>query len=123
MAEETQGVKITRPGVRYYFDDAMQTCPMCCSNALEYRCRVRGTPRTAAFKCTACQCKFEKTRTVETEPEGYTPACRGVRNVLGISCTACGTPVKMPLDNFENASCVKCADCGTIIKDRIGQQA
>lgn len=96
MAEGTKGLKITRPGTRYYFDGAAPACPACNSNNLEYRCRVRGTPRTAEFKCLACSCKFEKTRTLDSEPEGYTPELQ--------------------------RGCTTCRECGTVLKDHTDEQ-
>lgn len=122
-ANAASGFKITRLGIRYYFDDVQPQCPMCSSPSLEYRCRVKGTPRTAQFKCTVCQCKFEQTRTVETEPEGYTPESRVTDALFAVSCTECGHALNMKLGDFEKAERIACRECGAVLKSRTGAQA
>lgn len=123
-AQAMQGVKIVRPGLNYYFDDATPKCPVCGSPDLEYRCRVKDTPRTAQFKCTsnACLCKFEKTRTVETEPEGYSPSDRSANPIFAVSCADCGHGLNMKLADFETAERVACRECGAVLKSRTGPQ-
>jgi hypothetical protein len=111
-------VKIVRPGMPYYFNDASPTCPTCNSNAIEYRCRVREKPRTAQFKCSTCSCKFEMTRTLDTEPEGYES-----KATRGLVCGECGTPVGMTLSEITVAERVVCEGCGTVVKDKTGEQA
>lgn len=120
---EVQGFKIVRPGVHYYFDDKPLACPYCTSNDLEYRYRVQGTPRTARFKCRSCLCEFEKTRLLETEPEGYTPGVCPSDGILAVACPGCGHQSEMKLSEFVNAARVDCPVCGVVLKDRTGQQA
>ena len=75
MAKATmKGVKVIKPGIRYYFDDAQGACPACNSNDLQYLGRLKKTLRAATLKCNGCLCRFEKTRMKKTEPVGYVPA-------------------------------------------------
>ena len=69
-----KGVKVIKPGMRYYFDDTQPVCPSCNSNDLQYLGRVKKVLRAALFKCNHCLCRFEKTRLKKTEPVGYVPA-------------------------------------------------
>ncbi len=71
--EAMPGVKVIKPGMRYYFDDAQGACPACNCNDLQYLGRLKKTLRAALFKCNHCLCRFEKTRTKKTEPVGYVP--------------------------------------------------
>lgn len=74
MAKATmKGVKVLKPGMRYYFDDVLQSCPVCNGNDLQYLGRHKKTLRTATFGCHGCLCRFEKTRMKKTEPVGYVP--------------------------------------------------
>ncbi len=123
MAEAMSGVKIVRPGVNYYFDDTTPKCPMCNRIDPRYRCRVEGTPRTAQFECTTCKCKFEKTRTVETEPEGYTVEFKTTDVGCVMSCGACGQALDMTLEAVGVAEYIACRECGAVLKSRTGQQA
>lgn len=67
------GVKVLKPGIRYYFDDTLQSCPACNGNDLQYLGRHKKVLRAALFKCNTCLCRFEKTRMKKGEPEGYVP--------------------------------------------------
>jgi DNA-directed RNA polymerase subunit RPC12/RpoP len=118
-----RGVKITRPGSSYYFDDAAPTCPMCGGSELEARCRVRTKPRTAEFKCLTCRCKFEKTRVVETEPEGYALEARAVGQpgITG-SCPDCGSRYNLGIEEIVASDKITCPNCGFVIKSRTSKQ-
>lgn len=121
-AQRMKGLKITRPGTGYYFDGGVPMCPMCNSNDLGYCHRVEGKPRTAEFKCKTCSCKFEKTRTLDMEPEGYTPESQQASGPA-LVCNGCGAFVDLNFDQWDQIEEYVCPSCGAVLKEPTGQQA